>query len=93
LGHPDPSENNIVSDPNIGDKVSKNLLSNDRNSDGADPKWSGKVFTVVTVYGNTITLVDNSKYKRFVLLKVSDDAKDSGENIITQAKRITKEIN
>ena len=36
-----------ISDLNIGDKVRKNLLFNDKNSKGIDPKWSGKVFTVV----------------------------------------------
>ena len=86
-------KNNTVSDLNIGDEVRKNLLFNDKTSKGTDPKWPGKVFSVVKVYGNTIRLDDNSKYKRFVLLKVSDDAKDSGENVITQAKRIRKEIN
>ena len=85
-------ENKTISDLNIGDKVKKNLLFNDKNSKGADPKWSGKVFTVVTVYGTTITLDGNSKYKRIFLLKVSDDAKDYGENVITQAQRINKWI-
>ena len=83
-------KNNSVSDLNIGDKVRNNLLFNDTNSKGTDPKWSGKVFTVVKVYGNTITLDDNSKYKRFLLLMVSDDAKDYGENVITQAKRLRR---
>ena len=77
---------------NVGDNVRKNFLFNDENSKGTDPKWSGKVFTVVKVYGNTITLDDNSKYQRMFLLKVSDDAKDYGENVITEAKRINKEI-
>ena len=86
-------KNSTVSDLNIGDKVRKNLLFNDKNSKGIDPKWSGKVFTVAKIYGNTITLDDNSKYKRMFLLKVSEDAKDYGENVITQAKRINKEIN
>ena len=81
-----------VSDLNIGDKVRNNLLFNDKNSKGIDPKGSGKVFTVVKIYGNTVTLNDNSKYKRMFLLKVSEDAKDYGENVITQAKRINKEI-
>ena len=71
----------------------KNILFNNKNAKGTDPKWSGKVFTAVKVYGNTITLDDNSKYKRIFLLKVSDDAKDFGENVIIQAKRINKEIN
>ena len=85
--------NKTVSDLNIADKVRKNLLFNDKNSKGTDPKWSGKLFSVVKVYGHTITLDENSKYKRMFLLQVSDDAEDSGENVIMQAKRISKEIN
>ena len=45
--------NKTVIDLNIGDKVRKNLLLNNTNSKGSDPKWSGKVFTFVKVYGNT----------------------------------------
>ena len=71
----------------------KNLFFNDKNSKGIDPKWYGKVFTVVKIYGNTTTLDGNSKYKRMFLLKASEDARDYGENVITQAKRINKEIN
>ena len=56
--------NKTVSDLSVGDKVRTNILFNDKNSKGIDPKWSGKVITVVKVYGNTITLDDNSKYKR-----------------------------
>ena len=64
-------KNNTVSDLNIGDKVRKSLLFNEKNIKGTDPKGSGKVFTVVKVYGKTITLDDNTKYKRMLLLKVS----------------------
>ena len=83
-------KNKTASDLNIGDKVRKNLLFNDKNRQGTDPKWSGKVFTVVKIYDKTPALDDNSKYKQIFLLKVSDDAKDYGENVITQAKRINK---
>ena len=86
-------KNKTVSDLDIGDKVRNNLLFNDKNSKGTDPKWSGKASTIDKVYGDTITLDDNSKYKRMVLLKVSDDAKDYGENVIAQAKRNNKYIN
>ena len=75
-------KNKTVSDLNIGDKVRKNLLFNDKNSKGTDPKWSGKVFTVVKIYGNTIRLDVNSKYKRMFLLKVSEDAEAYSENVI-----------
>ena len=68
----------------------QSLLFNDKNSKGTDPEWSGKVFTVVKIYGNTIKLNENYKYKRMLLLKVSEDAKDYGDNVITQAKRINK---
>ena len=85
-------KNKTVSDLNIGDTVRNNLLFNDKNSKGIDPKWSGKVFTVVKIYGNTITLNDNSQHQRMFLFKVSEDARDYGENVITQAKRINKQI-
>ena len=49
-------KNKTISDLNIGDKVRKNLLFNDKNSNVFDPKWSGKVFSVVKIYGNTIAL-------------------------------------
>ena len=64
--------NMTVYDLNIGDKVRKNLLCTDKNSKSIDPKGSGKVFTFVKIYGNTIALDDNSKYKRMFLLKVSE---------------------
>ena len=40
-------KNKTIRDLNIGDKVRKNLLFNDKDSKGIDPKWSGKVFTVL----------------------------------------------
>ena len=82
-------KNKTLRDLNIGGEVRKNLLFNDKNSKGTDPKCSGKVFTD----GSTITLDDNSKYKRMFLLQVSEDAKDYGENVISQVKMINKEIN
>ena len=84
--------NNRVSDLNIGDKVRKNVLFNDKLSKGTDPKWSEKTFSVDSTHGNTIILNDKSIHKRMNLLKVNQDAIDYGENPIKEAKRITKEI-
>ena len=86
-------KNKIVNYLTIGDSVRKNILFNDKNSKGIDLKWSGSVFRVIKSIGNTITLNDDSKFKRMFLLKVSEDTKDYGENVITEAKRINKEIN
>ena len=77
-------KNKTVSDLDIGDKVRKNLWCNDKNRKGIDPKLSGKVVTVIKNYGNTITLVDNSRYKWMFLLEVSEDANDYGENVSMQ---------
>jgi hypothetical protein len=44
--------NNTVSDLLIGDKVRKNVLFQDVNSKGTDPRWSDEVFTVKAIHGN-----------------------------------------
>ena len=85
-------QNNMVSDLVHGDKVRKNILFNDRNSKGSDPKWSDKVFTVASTHGNTVILNDRSIYKRQHLFKVANDAQDLLNNPIREAKRINKEI-
>jgi len=85
--------NMTISDLVPGDKVRKNVLYNDKYSKGSDPKWSEKVFEVVSMHGNTIILNDQSMMKRNNLLKVSDDAVSYRENVVTEAKRINKEIN
>ena len=82
----------MVSDLVHGDKVRKNILFNDRNSKGSDPKWSDKVFTLSSTHGNTVILNDRSIYKRQHLLKVANDAQDIQNNPIREAKRINKEI-
>ena len=84
--------NNRVSDLNVGDKVRKNVLFNDKLAKGTDPKWSEKTFSVDSTHGLTIILNDKSMCKRHNLLKVNQDAIDYGENPIKEAKRITKEI-
>ena len=84
------NQNNMVSDLVHGDKVRKNILFNDRNSKGSDPKWSDKVFTVASTHGNTVILNDRNIYKRQHLLKAADDAQDIPNNPIREAKRINK---
>ena len=85
-------ENNMSSDLIAGEHVRKNVLFNDKYSKGSDPKWSDKVYTVVSTHGNTVILNDNSIYKRQNLLKVEHDAKDYRANPISEATRINKEI-
>ena len=85
--------NNTVSDLAIGDKVRKNVLFQDVNSKGTDPRWSDEVFTVKAIYGNSILLNNNIKYKRDKLLKVPPDTVSNPTNPITLSKKINKEIN
>ena len=85
--------NNTVSDLVIGDKVRKNVLFQDVNSKGTDPRWSDEVFTVKAIHGNNILLNNNVKYKRDKLLKVPPDTTSTPTNSITLAKKINKEIN
>ena len=86
------TKNKIVSDLEVGDKVRKNLLYNDKYAKRTDQKWSGKVFKVVNVAGRSITLDDNSIMKRENLLKVSSKSEDY-EDPVAENKRINKEIN
>ena len=85
--------NNTVSDLTIGDKVRKNVLFQDVHSKGTDPRWSDEVFTVKAIYGNSILLNNNIKYKRDKLLKVPPDTVSNPTNPITLSKKINKEIN
>jgi transposase InsO family protein len=68
--------NKTVSDLKPEDKVRVNLLKNDANAKGSDPKWSAKVHTVKATQGKTITLDSNVRHKRHDLLKVPHDAED-----------------
>jgi Integrase core domain len=80
-----------------GDKVRVNVLKNNANAKGTDPKWSGKVFTVYSSVGQTITLTDDSRHKRHDLLKVATDAEDIPENVIRATRKAnakeTKQLN
>ena len=56
------------------------------------PQWSQKIYKVMKVQGQTITLNDNTKHKRYNLLKIPSDTPESEPNIIIQPfiKRKTK---
>jgi len=79
--------NHTVSDLKEGDKVRVNVLKNDANSKGTDPKWSAKVYTVKSTEGQTITLDDEVRHKRHDLLKVPQDAQNLPENIIAKTRK------
>jgi hypothetical protein len=83
--------NTSVSDLKPGDKVRTNILKNDANSKGSDPKWSGKVHTVKETIGQTITLDSDVRHKRHDLLKVPHDAEDLEDNIITKTRKENSE--
>ena len=79
--------NHATTDLKPGDKVRTNILKNDANSKGTDPKWSSKVHTVKETIGKTITLDSDVRHKRHDLLKVPHDAEDLPENIITKTRK------
>jgi hypothetical protein len=85
-------KNKIVSDLEIGDKVRKDLLYNDKFAKRTETRWSGKVYKVVKVINRTIHLDDGSIMKRENLLKAPETAKDY-EDPIAENKRINKELN
>ena len=49
------------------------------------PQWSDKIFTVEKVQGQTVTLTDGTKHKRYNLLKVPDDTPETEPNIISSS--------
>ena len=70
-------DNKTSTDLIAGAKVRVNVLKNKANAKGTDPKWSGKVHTVRSTQGQTITLEGNARHKRDDLLQVPDDAQNS----------------
>jgi hypothetical protein len=48
------------------------LLRKNINKPSMEPNWSETTYKVVKVQGQTITLDDGTKYKRYNLLKVPD---------------------
>ena len=81
------NNNRMVSDLEIGDKVRKyDLFKKSISKPSMTPSWSDKVFIVKQVQGQTILLDDNTKHKRYKLLKVPDDTKESDQpNIISSS--------
>ena len=71
----------------------RNVLFQDVHSKGTDPRWSDEVYTVKKIYGNSILISNNIKYKRDKLLKVPPDTVSNETNPITLSKQINKEIN
>ena len=80
-------DNKTSTDLVANGKVRVNVLKNNANAKGTDPKWSGKVHTVKSTQGKTITLGDDVRHKRHDLLKVPDDAEDIPENIIAKTRK------
>ena len=83
----DKMENNKrTSDLKVGDKVRKYMLFRKEISKASmNPQWSDKIFKVTKVEGQTILLDDNSKHKRYNLLKVPDDTHETEPNIISSS--------
>jgi hypothetical protein len=79
--------NQTTSDLKVGDKVRVNILKNDANSKGTDPRWSSKVYEVQKTQGQTITINDGMRHKRSDLLKVPQDAEDIPDNVINLTKK------
>ena len=62
------------SDLKIGDKVRKYvLLRKELSKRSMEPNWSETIYTVVKVQGQTISLDDGTKFKRYNLFKIPND--------------------
>ena len=62
-----------TSDLEIGDQVRKYvLLRKELSKPSMEPNWSETIYKVVKVQGQTITLDDGTKYKRYNLFRVPD---------------------
>ena len=85
-------KNKTVSDLHPGDKVRKFLITNSKIEKGTDPRYSDKVFTVVSTHGQTIKLDDNTTLRRERLLKVPSDSVSSEQNVIAKEKKVFKEL-
>ena len=62
-----------TSDLEVGDNDRKYvLLRKDINKPSMEPNWSEATYKVVKVQGQTITLDDGTKHKRYHLFKVPE---------------------
>ncbi len=84
--------NKRTSDIEVGDSVRKYILfRKEISKPSMTPQWSQKIYKVIKVQGETITLNDNTKHKRYNLLKIPSDTPESEPNIII--KHIIKRKN
>ena len=81
-----------MSDLEIGDKVRKDSLYNDKLAKLTETRWSGEVYKVVKVINRTIHLDDGSIMKRENWLKAPETAKYY-EDPIAENKKNNKELN
>ena len=78
-------------DVKVGDRVRKSTKGD--ATKGTDPIWSDAIFKVIKVDGNTVTLEDNSQYKRTDLLIVPKGSYGGIHPVNTQLRenRLEKE--
>ena len=81
-------ENKTISDLNIGDNV--RIKISGIFTKGTEPRWSDETYKGKKVQGTTITLNDDSKFKRTNLLKVAEVDNSNKINIIKIATRTHK---
>ena len=63
-----------TSDLEVGDQVRKyTLLRKEINKPSMEPNWSETIYKVVKVQGQTITLNDGTKQKRYNLFKIPNN--------------------
>jgi hypothetical protein len=80
--------NKRTSDLEVGDKVRKYMLfRKEISKPSMNAQWSDKIFKVAKVEGQTILLDDNTKHKRYNLLKIPDDTPETEPNIISKSSK------
>ena len=81
-------ENKTISDLSIGDNV--RIKISGIFTKGTEPRWSDETYKVKKVQGTTITLNDDTKFKRTNLLKVANVENNEKKNVIKIATRTHK---
>ena len=81
-------ENKTISDLNIGDNV--RIKISGIFTKGTEPRWSDETYSVKKIQGTTITLNDDTKFKRNNLIKVAEVDNSNKINIIKIATRTHK---
>jgi hypothetical protein len=80
--------NNITSDVEVNDKVRVKLTGGFRK--GTEARYSDDVYTVTKVRGNTVTLNNDTVYKRSSLLIVPRTTKTDEKNVILKVNKQNK---